>query len=835
MNKRKIFFNSKNRNMLNENLRTFLFSLILLFYITSCFGKGKDSVLFGEDIYIENNHIKIGLKKFQTYIVNSFFDKNLNKNLLSGIYIWYQGKSDKEDKFYEEWNEKKWNLIEVKKEGNNKVLIKSENIDFILFKEVSIEETLPLCKIKYTLIAKNNLSPRLNTFPLIDLSSIFENLYIFSKNEFKEYKLKDKKKIDLSEEKVCVLGDPSFTLFLAIILHNSFQTCPYLNYLSRFSIQDLNWCKRVSIIHDYDGWRKYFNKGDKIETEFSFFLFYNFDKNFWKEKIESIISQSKNNIRKDYQKVFREEESEKKYPSPLSYKLYENSEFLIWYENSVKKVYPKTKTPTSFDNMIKVSMAKGEGESFQIIVFPNKDIKLFNIKISDFKNKDFTLNENFFECYYLNYEILETPYGEEIIPDRLIPINKVLPFSLKKEINNIFWFSIYTPPNIPAGDYNGEIMLEFDKNGKRDFKNIKVKIHVWDFELPKRLPFRAFGLLWRYYLLPQYFSGENSAEKLDMDYIRWLAKYHINTDLIANSRENRLKIFDGRRVDLSKFEERAKEAIENLNYNVISIPNVYLANWSWKKGQKVSFLNLDPESEDFENLYSFYLSKVKELLERNNWFEISILYIWDEIYGEDAYTLLDEKLSKLIWNIDKRFKIFIVGPPDKKIIKNCNIICPGDFTAWWSEKAEKVIKEIKTERKEIWCYLNSETFIPDQPAIITRLVPWKCWTRGITGYLQWSFDYWQGNFTQNGSVWLFYPNKTEPQPSVRLEYFRDGIEDFTYFEILKNLSSEEIKKIEKEIFKIVPKYRDSDYTSLEKIVSLREKIGETIERLTKKQ
>jgi len=774
-----------------------------------------------ENISIENQYLKVGLKKGPNYFVNSFFDKTSNQNLLSAIYIWYQGKSYKEDKFYATWHEQNWDLVEIQNE-KNKILVKSENIDFLLLKEIVVDDILPVWKIKYTLTAKNNFSPRLNVFPLIDLSSIFKKVYLLE-DDFKKYDFKEIKKINVSKENICVFENESSNVSLAVILNNSVST--FSNYLSHFSIEDVGWCKRINVIHDYDGWEKYLKKGEKVETEIYFFLLNNPDKNIWKNEIESLIT--KLNLKSNEQKIFIEKQKEKIQPSLLAYKLDDTSDFYIWYENSIKRVYPETLIPTSFGDNVEVEMAKGEGESFQIVISPQKEIKLLNIKIPDFKNKDFILNKNSFECFHLSSAILN---GEGSF-DCLTPIDKSLPVILERGTNNVLWFSIYTPGNIPAGDYDGEISFEFDNNGEKINKEINVKIHIWDFKLPSKLPFRAFGLLWRFYLLPEYFSGNISSENLDMAYINCLSKYHITTDLIANSRENRLKIFDGKKTDLSSFEQRAKEAVENLNYNVLSVPNVYLANWSWKKGQKVAFMNLDPESEEFERLYSTYLKEVSKLLEKNNWFDISILYIWDEIYGDDAYNLLDEKLSKMIWGVDKRFKIFIVGPPDEKILRNCNIVCPGSFTGWWNEKAEKVVEKIKKDNKEIWVYLNAEAFAPNQPAIITRLVPWTCWTRGITGYLFWSLDYWAGN----DAAKLFHPGADFPQPSVRLEYFRDGIEDFTYFEILKHLLNEKNENIEKEVLQIVPKIGDANYNSLEEVVNLRKKVGETIENLMKKK
>lgn len=775
-----------------------------------------------ENLVLENPFVKINLKKYNTYILNSLINKKNNSNLLSEVFIWYQGKSTKEDRCYENLNERDFKLINITQLNKFGCIVESENIDFWIKKKIKIDEERPIVTITYILRAKNNYAPKLKLFPLINLSSLFEKFYIWDieSNNLKKFDFKEIKKKQLStNDNVVIFEDKNSENVLCLTI-NSLKN----DKVEYFSIEDVGWGRRIGINHLYADWRHFLKKDDEIDVTLSFYLLPKVETEIIK-KLKSVCSF----------KLLEQKEKEKKYPSSLSYKLIENPLLTIWYEHSIKKIYPMTTPPENCNDSIKLTMAKNEGESFSLSLLPKEALTLTNIKII-FKNTKSVLKEEFFEIYYLEFLKGESPLSlKEEIPDKLVPILTKLPLTLEKGRNNILWFTIYTPSNISADKFKGEISLQFSIGKKEFLYNIPIEIKIWNFELPKKLPFRAFGLLWRFYLLPEYFPKDISSDELDMKYIKCLAKYHINTNLIADSQEERRKIFDGKIVNLEKFEIRAKEMIENFNYNVLSIPNVYLSNWQWKKGQKVNFLKLDPETEEFEYLYSLYLKSVSELLEKNGWLDIAILYIWDEIYGEDAYSLLKNKLSKIIWNINSNFKIFIVGPMDKDIVENCNIICPGDFVAWWNEKTSELIKKIKKENKEVWVYLNSETFIPFQPAIITRLVPWKCFTRGITGYLQWSFDYWKGDFTSHGSAWLFHPtNHSYPLPSVRLEYFRDGIEDYAYFEIFKNLCMKKnrnklLKKFEKDLLELIPNDGDPEYEKPEKFIKFREQIGNLIE------
>ena len=74
----------------------------------------------------------------------------------------------------------------------------------------------------------------------------------------------------------------------------------------------------------------------------------------------------------------------------------------------------------------------------------------------------------------------------------------------------------------------------------------------------------------------------------------------------------------------------------------------------------------------------------------------------------------------------------------------------------------------------------------------------------MCGYLHWSCDYnWKANdFAKNGKEWLLYPSDGEPVYSVRMEYFRDGMEDFNLMEFVKKLPEMERRRAEQRIAEV---------------------------------
>jgi hypothetical protein len=114
-----------------------------------------------------------------------------------------------------------------------------------------------------------------------------------------------------------------------------------------------------------------------------------------------------------------------------------------------------------------------------------------------------------------------------------------------------------------------------------------------------------------------------------------------------------------------------------------------------------------------------------------------------------------------------------------------------------------------------WCdWAERPGLYLDSPALDARLIPWMCRKYGIAGFLYYFIDYWALNYVEpgeprwperpwdprspfrpepalsntegagsNGSGVLVYPGPEfgDLLSSIRLENFRDGLEDFEYF------------------------------------------------------
>ena len=811
------------------------FTLKACAIITSCFAilsiQAKKVEVHGDlkliadnknNIYVQSKFFSIPLNSGKKHLFR-FTDKTKKAPLLLSTWIWYHGRSAAKDVFYQAHNETHWPLEKIKWEWSKDlktltVHLKSSNSDWFVTRKVSVYSDKPYVKLRYTLKAKEYF-PRDNLVaPLMDLLGDFTSVSYNIKDKFSPIvPIKEISGMRLNNPATIIqFFAPKYQRTLSIInnanlaVKNGFETPAY------FLCRDLKKLKRLHLNNNSLPPNYYLKKGQTMETELLFFLQDGAKPNAANQKDACKLAEKFNFLPTPESLKFPLTTLRQTKTSPLARLIRADGTCEIWYESPLKKVYPEMSKPLTKSQKIKIFSARNEKESFQLVIKPKTDIRLSKVIISDFKDGEKLLGRENIKGYFLEYQKKETISGlyglSNLVADKLINFKNALSHKFSANKAQPLWFTINVPSNTEAGLYNGQVTLKFsDKNVVK----VPVSLRIWNFALPKKSPYRAVGTI-----------GWSSPKSKRMAYIKKMSEYHISGNLLPGDSRTKLQLFDGKRIYLDEFIKRAKIASEQYNNNAILLPNTFLSNCSWRPGKRVSFRNMDPTTKEFENAYRSYLEQCSKLLQKNGLDKDIILKVWDEI-PTAGYPIF-KKAVKIIRQVNPEFKIEYVGAPDKENVELADIICPGAFSSWWGKRADNLLKKYNKQGKEFWIYLNNLTFHLNQEAVITRLVPWMCWTRGIKGYYQWGMDAgWKSNFNSQGHVWLFYPSKDEPIPSVRLEYFRDGIEDYTYFELLKNRSN--AKELLEKCFEISPKFAPLDM-DIVKVHNLRLKMGKLLDK-----
>jgi len=459
---------------------------------------------------------------------------------------------------------------------------------------------------------------------------------------------------------------------------------------------------------------------------------------------------------------------------------------MIFVASSLDRIFLNGKTlqKPSFSADAKISSAQNAYESFQIVVdSPHIDQPGVYLQTSDLINlkTKSKISQDNFSWRVVGYVPTTPPYYPVKFvgpwPDPLIP-NKS--YDVKAGTSQPFWLTVYVPPNTPAGNYTGTVMV---KGLNFAPQAIPVSLHVYDFSLPKqsylKTAFDFYGQLTKI----RYPQGDE--EPADT----WQARVDdINDKFIITMLKHRmnpvLNIDPTSQNELSNVDRYM--ALGMNNFAIGKHGGTFNNNWPMD----------DPSIEKLLTTYQTY----GEDLKLNNLLDYIYVYTWDEGYIGNP---LVPKLASMVHR---------AYPGLKNMVSYRGIWDPDQIPDWgkdidiWTFQIdffdEKKIKKLQKMGMEIWMYISgpsgmsSPNLSIDFDSIDYRIIPWMCWKYDIRGFLYWCVNFWPNNdpfqnasntqWGQNGNGLLFYPGPDGPWDSIRSENFRDGMQDYEYIQILLN-------------------------------------------------
>ncbi len=204
-----------------------------------------------------------------------------------------------------------------------------------------------------------------------------------------------------------------------------------------------------------------------------------------------------------------------------------------------------------------------------------------------------------------------------------------------------------------------------------------------------------------------------------------------------------------------------------------------------------------------------------EHAKEKGWFEAGHCYGWDEVRPEEYEQVIDAYRQTLSVAPDVPImQTYYTNRTPTDLIGTVKVWC-----AITSIYDEAFLEARRAAGEDVWLYVCCGptppygNFFVDQPGVDHRIVFWQAWQKHVVGFLYWRVDYWHGmlpkgpgetlwpdvpwdceklatynEFKVNGDGWLIYPWRDwTPLPSVRLENIRDGVEDYEYLWLLREL------------------------------------------------
>ena len=800
--------------MLKKSIALLLLLLAVFAYCETGITRTDASALIKGKTFVCN------LQASKNYNFN-FKDATSNMSIFSSI-VWYHGRNANEaELFYRDQDEASWPVFDIQEKevaGGKQLILQSKNNEFSLTRTIGIWDDVEALTLKYELFALDTRLYASVNFPILrvvkEVNSVSYNL----EGTHDGYATEAMPSADkLARAHLIFLHSSSLKRTILVVpnLNAPLSNGELVGLASTFG--DAKWCKNLSFTHLYHPLVNFKRAGDKQVFECAMAVFEGDTlTDEMKTKAKEIATHF--GFKSPKFKLHGIDENQL-LPSELSGVVHRGEGMFIWQEISSKRVHPETALPSSSLPNVKVNLARNEAESVQLVFNGDENTVLDSIEVSPLTNDATeTFDPANVQLQFLEYQEMHNKFTAQgmstMAGDKLLPLE--LPCAIK-ERNQVLWLTVTCPKTQKTGTYSGSISVKWH-NSKSGQAILPIQVNVWNFTLPDKPNYTAYGLLW------------DTPRSLRKATLELASKYRHTTTIFYGGKTEFKKVYkDGEFSNTDEF-ELAKYAMEKLNYKFIPIPYFFMGAWNWRPDKKVYFNDLMIDSPDFDPQVREYVTACVKQFKKYGIEKNLNAYMWDEV-TKPMYEAV-AKTTRICKEISPDIRILTVGAPDAGVLKNSDITVAGDPSNWWGPIAKKRIEEASQAGKEVWIYLNG-SISPVLPFMSTRIITWRCWGMGLTGFLYWTMDYqWKGNFSDHGLNWKFYPpvKEGEPVPSVRLAVMRDGIDDYDYLALAKKqLTSEQWHQVET---MIVPFASPDDEPNIEPVslVKTRNALGELLSR-----
>jgi hypothetical protein len=283
------------------------------------------------------------------------------------------------------------------------------------------------------------------------------------------------------------------------------------------------------------------------------------------------------------------------------------------------------------------------------------------------------------------------------------------------------------------------------------------------------------------------------------------------------------------KVDFTAWDKAMEQGIDYYHFNSFRLGIPGLGGGTFHSRRDPELLGFGEDTPYYKVLFNSYCSQIQEHLRQKGWLDEAFVYWFDEPDPKD-YPFVSNGFAKLKAAAPD-IKRMLTEQVEPGLIGGPNIWCPIS-----NQYKHEAAEERRQYGEKFWWYVCTGPKAPyctlfiDHPGTELRVWLWQTWQRKIDGILVWETNYWtspsaypdrdhpqnpyedpmgwQSGYSTpdgqkrawgNGDGRFVYPpveaaagRPTEPivegpVDSIRWEMLRDGIEDYEYLVILKQL------------------------------------------------
>jgi hypothetical protein len=519
------------------------------------------------------------------------------------------------------------------------------------------------------------------------------------------------------------------------------------------------------------------------------------------------------------------------------------SGFDAWLEDSMVKMFPDSPPPTGLQEAPRIWIARNGHASIQLAVRPRNDLEDFEIQVPGAILNDVALGDiQVRRVAFVPVErnTADTPEKELVrtapadFPD---PLENQIPRKLTAGRTEIFWLTLFAPPDTPPGDYRGEIRLAVA--GRVDTV-LAYDLRVVAATVPQEQTLKVtnwFNTDQAH--LNNFYPIQDDREtywRILGNIGRVMAEHKQNAiltpvgDLVKVGLDQGNLTFDYSEFDrwVTTFQECGLIGTIEGGHLLIR-PKGYFSPilvpaYVEENGELVR-KTLEPYDPKADAYLGMFLRSLYSHLQERGWREIFVQHLHDEPHGDEIaiyehYADLVRKNLPGIPTVDAVDLAEDTGFLDR----NLDIWVP--VLSSFDDQFDLLARH-RASGGQTWYYtcvtprgryLNR--FI-DYSLLKVRLLHWFNFRHGLSGFLHWGGNYWSSEPFRNvepvindgqtllppGDNAIVYPDVENLSilSSIRLEMMREGIEDY---ELLHELAARNPARAEELARMAIPEVTD---------------------------
>ena len=508
----------------------------------------------------------------------------------------------------------------------------------------------------------------------------------------------------------------------------------------------------------------------------------------------------------------------------------------VWSAPSVVKVFPDDPPPAA-GSPLKISSARNEQEVLQLAMRAGRDLGSIQVKVTPVHDKQgrklpaprIHVVGYVPIDYPTSYYRSEAPAWHRLTPtsaskcdgwpglwpDPLMPLDR---FELHANMTQAVWLVFSIPADAVAGDYTGQVVFE---SQDRVIAAPTYTVHVWDFTLPTTNHVAAIYDIRYGPGGPEQWGGQ-SLDQMYPQLLRFLVEHRLSADKIRP--EPKIRYENGKvHADFRQWDQAAEVYFDELGIPFAYTPwTFYLFGWGHPAktffgehpyAGEPPFDSADRSQlrPEYKKAYQACLKAFWDHVKQKGWADRIVLYISDEPHDTHPYIRQQMKaLCDMIHEVDSDIPIYSSTwhhVPD----------WDGYLDIWGIGHDGRVpvqtMQNLQHAGDRIWFTTDGQMCTDTPYCAVERLLPHYCFHYGAQAYEFWGvswltynpFEYgWHRYIHQSSEpgkyYWVRYPNgdgfliypgflvgHDGPLSSIRLENAREGVEDYEYLYLLRQL------------------------------------------------